>query len=158
MQKYGQSMQKYATICKNMDLQAYIHKNLQICKIWWSCILNTRLHCCCEVFLACNQLGLLLLQSLACFLCEVFCCCLLSLQTMAFSAIFCKYSMTQLICQIFTSGSTRQIMTLRSLADFCYCLIFVIVWSTFSLFSISYQKNSPNWLQCPSCASWAARY
>ena len=52
---------------------------------------------------ACNQLGLLSLQNIACFRCEVFRCCLLLLQNIAFAT---KYSMNQ----TFTAGSTKRLL------------------------------------------------
>ena len=52
-------------------------------------------------YFACNQVGLLSLQSLACFRCKVFRCCLLSLHSIAFAAKYCM-----------NPGSTRPTMTL----------------------------------------------
>ena len=116
-------------------------KNVKICKIWaGSLYVCSQVHsfifvsvCLLAMVLqsgnsggdvssfACNQLSLLSLQSIACFHCEVFRCCLLSLQNIAFSA---NYSMNPAIRQTFTACSTKQTMNLCSLEDFCYRLVF----------------------------------
>ena len=74
-------------------------------------------------YFACNQFGLLSLQSIACFCNKIFRCCLLFLLNIASSA---KYSMNPAIRETFTAGSSAALVCVWARLMHLYYVLLLI--------------------------------